>query len=207
MTVGIHAGFPLLNSAVRLTVCKSADIPVHHSDLQCVCACVLQHLHMHTKTFTFKWCIAAGNSIHYIGTFVCVHVNVLEGEHVLLCVQQRAPRFWPVMILEVWHTERGNSFRFGPRQRSALLVCDNLQSKWAAAEGDSVSGGNGTGCISPSNWWCWGGFRARRDGVIPGSLHALPLVLYTCLAVASQLENSLFIGKAALRSLWCQQDY
>lgn len=28
---------------------------------------------------------------------------------------------------------------------------DNLQSKWAAAEGDSVSGGNGTARISPSN--------------------------------------------------------
>lgn len=26
-------------------------------------------------------------------------------------------------------------------------MCDNLQSKWAAAEGDSVSGGNGTGHI------------------------------------------------------------
>lgn len=30
------------------------------------------------------------------------------------------------------------------------------------------------------------GFRARRGGVIPGSLHALPLVLYTCLPVLSQ---------------------
>lgn len=43
MTVGIHAGLPLLKSAVRLTVCRSADIPAHLSDLQCVC--VRQHLH------------------------------------------------------------------------------------------------------------------------------------------------------------------
>lgn len=28
---------------------------------------------------------------------------------------------------------------------------DNLQSKWAATEGDSVSGGNGTARIPPGN--------------------------------------------------------
>lgn len=43
MTVGIHAGFPLLNSAIRLTVYGSADVPAHLSDLQpvymCVCMC------------------------------------------------------------------------------------------------------------------------------------------------------------------------
>lgn len=135
---------------------------------------------------------------------VCVSVKVFASERVLWGVQRCAPRFWAVMILGVWHTERGNSFRFGPRQRSALLVCDNLQCKWAAAEGDSVSGGNGTGRISPSNWWCWGGFRARRDdGVIPGSLHALPLLLYMCLSATSQPESSPFIGKAALCGPWC----
>ena len=40
MTVGIHAGFPLLNSAIRLTVYGSADVPAHLSDLQPVCVCV-----------------------------------------------------------------------------------------------------------------------------------------------------------------------
>lgn len=39
MTVGIHAGFPLLNSAIRLTVYESADVPAHLNDLQPVCAC------------------------------------------------------------------------------------------------------------------------------------------------------------------------
>lgn len=60
------------------------------------------------------------------------------------------------------------------------------QSKWAATEGDSVSGGNRLGHISAINWWCWRRFRARRDGVIPGSLHALPPVLYNCLGLLSQ---------------------
>lgn len=40
MTVGIHAGFPLLNSAIRLTVYGSADVPAHLSDLQPVCVCL-----------------------------------------------------------------------------------------------------------------------------------------------------------------------
>lgn len=39
MTVRIHAGFPLLNSAIRLTVCESADVPAHLNDLQPVCEC------------------------------------------------------------------------------------------------------------------------------------------------------------------------
>lgn len=34
MTVGIHAGFPLLNSAIRLAVCESADLPARPNDLQ-----------------------------------------------------------------------------------------------------------------------------------------------------------------------------
>lgn len=40
MTVGIHAGFPLLNSAIRLTVYGSADVPAHLGDLLPVCVCV-----------------------------------------------------------------------------------------------------------------------------------------------------------------------
>lgn len=42
MTVGIHAGFPLLNSAIRLTVYGSADVSAHLGDLlpACVCVCV-----------------------------------------------------------------------------------------------------------------------------------------------------------------------
>lgn len=47
MTVGIHAGFPLLNSAIRLTVYGSADVSAHLNDLQpvhvCLCECVCAH--------------------------------------------------------------------------------------------------------------------------------------------------------------------
>lgn len=47
MTVGIHAGFPLLKSAIRHTVYGIADVPGHLNDLQpvhvyasvCVNAC------------------------------------------------------------------------------------------------------------------------------------------------------------------------
>jgi len=38
MTVGIHAGFPLLKSAIRLTVYESADVPAHLDDLQPACS-------------------------------------------------------------------------------------------------------------------------------------------------------------------------
>lgn len=47
MTVGIHADFPLLKSAIRPTVYSSADVPAHRRDLRpllhhrvCVCVCM-----------------------------------------------------------------------------------------------------------------------------------------------------------------------
>ncbi len=54
MTVGIHAGFPLLNSAIRRTVYGSADVPAHLSDLQPVCMymCVCVWVCVHAKLST-----------------------------------------------------------------------------------------------------------------------------------------------------------
>lgn len=39
-SVWIHAGSPLLNQAIRYSVCLSADTPAHTYDLQPVCVSV-----------------------------------------------------------------------------------------------------------------------------------------------------------------------
>lgn len=82
---------------------------------------------------------------------MCVSVKVFASEPVLWGVQRCAPRFWAVMIL-VFGTQREGIPSDLDRDRGAPCWCVIIYSaKWAAAEGDSVSGGNGTGRISPSN--------------------------------------------------------
>lgn len=71
MTVGIHAGFPLLNSVIRLTVYGSADIPAHLSDLRPRSVCVCVHAKISTCS---KWSIAPGDVLFHIRTFVCIWV-------------------------------------------------------------------------------------------------------------------------------------
>lgn len=48
MTVGIHAGFPLLKSAIRLTVYGIADVLAHLNDLQPAHVCVCVHARLST---------------------------------------------------------------------------------------------------------------------------------------------------------------
>lgn len=126
---------------------------------------------------------------------------MFASERVHLGVQLHAPRLRVAMAFGVWHTGEGNSFRTGPETEEGLTgdsetaaklraggseggVCvlgrrgDNLQSKWAATEGDSVSGGNGTARISPSKLMALEtcpGFRASRETalsqVLLGLLH------------------------------------
>lgn len=109
------------------------------------------------------------------------------------------------MVLGVWHTKGGNSFRFGPKQRRVSLVTprcrqrsDNLQSKWAATEGDSVSGGNGTGHTFPSNWWCWRPVQGSEPGEIMFSW--VLLMLYHCSFLPAYLwfpvASSIILGAA-----------
>lgn len=57
--------------------------------------------------------------------FTCVYVIVFARQPVPGGVQLRAPQFQVSMIFGVWHTEGRNSFTFGQRQRSVLLVCDS----------------------------------------------------------------------------------
>lgn len=76
--------------------------------------------------------------------------SMFASERVHVGVQLHAPSL-QFAKFRVLCTEGGNSFRVGPRQRRVLLATnleqgsDNLQSEWAATEGDSVK------------WWKWVG--------------------------------------------------
>lgn len=149
---------------------------------------------------------------------------MFASERVHLGMQLHAPRLQVAMAFGVWHTEEGNSFRTGPETEEGLTGDsellqnfvqeggreggvlgrrgDNLQSKWAATEGDSVSGGNGRARISPSKFMALEtcpGFRASRETalsqVLLGFLHRsfLPGRLRPC----SQ-RTAPFIGSGAL---------
>ncbi len=77
-----------------------------------------------------------------IWVHLCVFKSMFASERVHMGVQLHAPQLRFAMVFRVWHTEGGNSFRFGPRQRRVSLVtlncckprmggvcvCDNLQS-------------------------------------------------------------------------------
>lgn len=57
--------------------------------------------------------------------FRCVYVIVFARRPIPGGVQLRAPQFQVSLIFGVWHTEGRNSFTFGQRQKSVLLVCDS----------------------------------------------------------------------------------
>lgn len=97
--------------------------------------------------------IYSSRGIYIPYTNICVHLcafkSMFASERVHMGMQLHAPQLRFMMVFGVWHTEGGNSFRFGPRQRRVSLVTpkllqtldggsDNLQSEWAATEGDSV---------------------------------------------------------------------
>lgn len=202
MTVGIHAGLPLLKSAVRLTVYRSADIPAHLSDLQCVC--VRQHLHVCTNTLPFR-VIYSCSELNTL--YVCIYVRLrdrfCEAAWSRGCAAAcpTVPGFYDFWGL----AHRGEEFLHIWSETEECLT-GVWQSKWAATEGDSVSGGNRLGHISAINWWCWRGFRARRDGVIPGSLHALPPVLYNCLGLLGQ-KTVISLEIVPSVAPWCRQHH
>lgn len=97
MTVGIHAGFPLLNSAIRLTVYGSVDVPAHlqwSTACACVQVCVCGRVHAKLSTCS-QWSMAPGD-FYTPYTNICMHLCVFKSmfasERVHKGVQLHAPR-------------------------------------------------------------------------------------------------------------------
>lgn len=76
MTVGIHAGFPLLNSAIRLTVYGSADFSAHLADLLPACVCVPVCVSAPKTCYLFTMMYSSGDCtykcIYRIRASVCI---------------------------------------------------------------------------------------------------------------------------------------
>lgn len=156
---------------------------------------------------------------------ICVHLCVFKSmfasERVHMGVQLHASRLWVAMVLG-FGTQRegipsdldrdrgGSHWWLQTAANPGRWGTDNLQFKWAATEGDSVSGGNGTARISLSNWWRWRPVQSSEPGGIVFSQVLFRLLhcsfLSGCLRLLSQ-KTGLSFETVLYVAPWCQQHH
>lgn len=199
-------------------VLTSLPTSVIYSLCVCVSVCVCAKL-----STCSQWCIAPGDYIYHIWTFACICVCLNQCLRVSVstwacsCMLHSSGLqwFWGLAhrgreFLQIWtETEEGLT---GDSKLLQTLDggSDNLQFKWAATEGDSVSGGNGTARISPSNWWCWRPVQGSEPGEIVLSQVLFELLHCSFLSGRLRLlsqKTGLSFETVLYVAPWCQQHH
>lgn len=208
----------LCNKAHCVWECWRPCPPQWSTACVCVSVCVCAKL-----STCSQWCIAPGDYIYHIRTFACICVCLNQCLRVSVstwacsCMLHSSGLqwFWGLArrgreFLQIWtETEEGLT---GDSKLLQTLDggSDNLQFKWAATEGDSVSGGNGTARISPSNWWCWRPVQRSEPGEIVLSQVHFELLHWSFLSGRLRLlsqKTVLSFETVLYVAPWCQQHH